>query len=307
MMRVLRYAFDEATRSLWRGRRAGVLSMATIAVALFVLGGFLIISANLERLAAEWGSAAEMSVYLNDEISAAERQAIQDLLAPSDVIASHEYVSKADALARFKQTFDDLAGTVDALGENPLPASFEVRLRAAAGPTGARNGPEADAVRAELERVASRLRQMPGVADVRYDREWLSRVLSAVTIIRGVGFVLGAVLTLAAALTVANVVRLALHARRDELDIMQLVGAPLAYLRGPFVMEGVLQGGAGALAALAALALVFFVLRARYLAPLASAINLASIGFLTVETCVLMVVGGMAVGCLGGLVASWHR
>ena len=73
---------------------------------------------------------------------------------------------------------------------------------------------------------------------------------------------LGAVLTLAAALTVANVVRLALHARRDELEIMQLVGAPQVYIRGPFVMEGVLQGGLGALAALAALAMTFLALRA---------------------------------------------
>jgi cell division transport system permease protein len=307
MLRALRYAFDEAVRSLWRGRRAGVLSTATIAVALFVLGGFLLVTANLERLAAEWSTAAEMSVYLDDGISTDEQQAIENLLAPSAVIASHEYVSKADALARFKQTFDDLAGTVDALGENPMPASFEVRLQSAAGRAGTRSGPGGDATNAELEQLASRLRQMPGVADVRYDRQWLSRVLSAVTVIRRVGLVLGSVLTLAAALTVANVVRLALHARRDELDIMHLVGAPLAYLRGPFVMEGVLQGGAGALVALLALAVAYLVLQARYLVPLASAIDLASMRFLTVETCVLMLLGGMVVGCLGGLVASWHR
>ena len=86
---------------------------------------------------------------------------------------------------------------------------------------------------------------------MRYDRQWLTRVLSAIRVIRGVGLALGAILTIAAALTVANVVRLALYARRDELEIMQLVGAPQAYIRGPFVMEGVLQGGIGALLALA--------------------------------------------------------
>jgi cell division transport system permease protein len=307
MLRILRYAFDEAVRSLWRGGQAAVLSIVTIALALFVLGGFLLVTANLERLVAEWGAAAEMSVYLTDEISAGERQAIESQLAPGAVIASHEYVSKADALARFKQTFDDLAGTVDTLGGNPMPASFEVRLRAAPGRVAEGDGPDGDAARAEVEQLVSRLRQMPGVADVRYDREWLTRLLSAVTIIRSVGFALGSVLTLAAALAVANVVRLALHARRDELDIMQLVGAPLAYLRGPFLMEGVLQGGAGALVALLALAIAFFALRARYLAVLASTMNLTSMRFLTLETCVLMLVGGMAVGCLGGLVAAWHR
>jgi len=306
MLRILRYAFDEAVRSLWRGGQAAALSIVTIALALFVLGGFLLVTANLERLVAEWGEASEMSVYLNDEISAGERQAIESLLAPGAVIASHEYVSKADALARFKQTFDDLAGTVDTLGVNPMPASFEVRLRTA-GRAAEGDGPDGDAARAEVEQLVSRLRQMPGVADVRYDRQWLTRLLSAVTIIRSVGFALGSVLTLAAALAVANVVRLALHARRDELDVMQLVGAPLAYLRGPFVMEGVLQGGAGALVALLALAVAFFVLRARYFAVLASTMNLTSMRFLTLETCVLMLLGGMAVGCLGGLVAARHR
>jgi cell division transport system permease protein len=204
-------------------------------------------------------------------------------------------VSKPDALARFKQTFGDLAAAVDGVGGNPLPASIEVRLRPGPG------------VSSAVDTLASRLRQMAGVADVRYDRQWLIRVLSAINVVRGIGLVLGSVLVVAAALTVANVVRLALYARREELEIMDLVGAPQAYVRGPFIMEGVLQGGVGALIALVALAAVFFGLRGRYLVPLASAMNVSSIYFLPAELCVALVVGGMAVGCLGGLVAAWNR
>lgn len=88
---------------------------------------------------------------------------------------------------------------------------------------------------------------------------------------------------------------------------MQLVGAPPAYIRGPFVMEGVIQGGVGALIALAALAVAFFSLRAPYLTPLASAVNLTSFDFLPAGLAVLLVVGGMLVGCIGGLVAAWGR
>ncbi|MBW8861482.1 MAG: hypothetical protein JF601_03805 [Acidobacteria bacterium] len=153
--------------------------------------------------------------------------------------------------------------------------------------------------------LAARLQQLPGVSDVRYDRQWLDRLLSAIRVIRGVGWLLGSVLTIAAALTVANVVRLALYARRDELDIMQLVGAPQAYIRGPFVMEGLLQGGAGAMLALAVLGVAYLALRARYFVPLAAALNVSSIHFLPLELCFLLVVGGMAVGCVGGLVAAW--
>ncbi|HEY7286345.1 MAG TPA: ABC transporter permease [Vicinamibacterales bacterium] len=294
MRQALRYAFDEAVRSLWRGRQSGLLSTATIALALFVLGAFLLVTANLERLGTEWSRAAEMSVYLKDDISQEDRAKVERLLTSSDLVAGKEYVSKADALARFKQTFADLAGAVDGLGENPLPASYEVRLRTN----------DQGSASTALEHLASNLGQAGGVADVRYDRQWLSRVMSAIGVVRTVGLLLGGVLTIAAALTVANVVRLALYARRDELEIMHLVGAPQIYVRGPFVMEGILQGGVGALAAVLALGAVFLATRSSYLVPLASAVNLTSIQFLPWQISVLLVLGGMAVGCLGGLVAA---
>ena len=294
-MRALRYSLDEAVASLWRGRPSGLLSTATIAVALFVLGGFLLVTSNLERLGMEWSRAAEISVYLDDGIAEAQKAAVQRMLAPGDTIASVEFVSKDEALKRFKQTFADLAGTVDSIGANPLPASFEVRL-----------APVADAQSA-VEALASRLKQTAGVSDVRYDRQWLDRLLGAIGLIRMAGVVLGAILTLAAALTVANVVRLALYARREELEIMHLVGAPGVYVRGPFIMEGVLQGGLGALVALAVLAGVFLAVRSRYLAPVAAALNLSAVRFLPLELCALLLAGGMVVGCIGGIVAATGR
>ena len=76
-MRAFRYAIEEAAVSLWRGRQSGALSTGTIALALFVLGGFLLVTANLEQLGAQWSSAAEMSVYLKDDVTPAQRTAIR--------------------------------------------------------------------------------------------------------------------------------------------------------------------------------------------------------------------------------------
>jgi cell division transport system permease protein len=294
-VRALGYAFDEAIASLWRGRQSGILSTATIAVALFVLGAFLLVTSNLQRLGDEWSRAAEMSVYLKDDVSAADRAVVEQLLAPGEVVAAYEFVSQLEAVRRFRDTFTDLGSAADTVGDNPLPASYEVRLQ----PT--------DRAQAAVNPLAATLRRANGVSDVRYDREWLDRLLSAVSILRAAGVILGIILTLAAALTVANVVRLSLHARRDELEIMQLVGAPTSFVRGPFVMEGVLQGGTGALIALAALAAVFLAVRGRYLAPLAEAVNLSSVRFLPPELCVGVLLGGMLVGCLGGIVAANGR
>ncbi len=293
-MRALRYSFSEAAASLWRGRGSGVLSTATIALALFVLGAVLVVSGNLQRLAAEWSRAAGLSVYLEDGATAADRGAIETALAVGPLIGGREYVSKDAALARFKQTFPDLATPVDTIGGNPLPASYEVRLQPGVG---------GEAVRA----LEARLRGLSGVADVRFDEEWLGRVRAAISLVGGMGLVLGALLSVTAVLTVAAVVRLALQARRDELEIMQLVGAPTAYVKGPFVVEGVLQGGIGALAALLGLAVLFLILRARYLGPLAAALSLPSITFLSAGAMALLVVGGMAVGCAGGWMAAWRR
>ena len=294
-MRALQYAFDEAIASLWRGRTSGLLSTATIAVALFVLGAFLVVTTNLQRLGEEWSRSAEMSVYLADGATAENRAEVEKILAPGPLVQGFTFVSKGEALERFKQTFADLAAAAETVGGNPIPASYEVRLQTRQGSQQA------------VEELAERLRLAEGVADVRYDRQWLDRLVTAVNVLEGLGLVLGALLILAAALTVANVVRLALYARRDEIEIMQLVGAPDAYIRGPFVMEGVLQGGIGAGLALAALAGIFLLTRSRYLTPLAAAINLSSVRFLSLELCLLLLGGGMLVGFFGGFVASSAR
>ena len=143
------------------------------------------------------------------------------------------------------------------------------------------------------------LRPLPGVADVRYDREWLDRFESGVSAVRTGGLALGLVLAAAAALTVASVVRLRLEARRDELEIMQLVGAPDGYIRGPFVMEGVLQGGAGALVALLASWVAYRIVRSQYGGGLVEAMRLPALQFLSPGACLFLVLGGMAVASRG--------
>ena len=164
--------------------------------------------------------------------------------------------------------------------------------------------PEATEAGAAVDSLASTLSTAPGVAEVKYDRRWLSRLNAAIRFVSTIGILVVVMLAVAAALTVANVVRLAASARRDEIEIMQLVGAPLGYVRGPFVIEGILQGGAGALLAILSLGLVYAVGKARYGALAAEAVGVGSIRFLPTEASLLLVLGGMALGCLGGYVVA---
>lgn len=293
-MRAIDYALREAWASLWRNRAASAFAIAAIALAMIVLGALLLVTWNVERLLAEWSSATEFSVFLRDEATSEERGAIEALIDESSVVEARQYVSKADALTRFRREFAELASLTEGFDDNPFPASVEVRIR-----------PEAEAD-GRAEALVRRVAALPGVADVRYDREWLARVASGLTAVRGAGFALALVMALAAAVTVATVVRLGLYGRRDELEVMQLVGSPIAFIRGPFVAEGVLQGGIAALLALGLLWLGSAAVTGWWGAELAAVLEGGSLQFLPPRLCGALVAGGMVVGGTGGFAASRH-
>jgi cell division transport system permease protein len=292
MRQALQYFFSEAATSLWRRRRGAALAVLTIASGLFILGLFLLITTNGGRLVQGWTDAAELSVFLRDDVTSEQLGAIEDTVDRSGVAARREYISKDEARRRFRRDYRDLAVAADMLEANPFPASVEVRLLA--------ENSSGDAVDALVAKLAT----TPGIADVRFDRRWMQRLLGVLGLVRGAGVFLVAVLAVAAALTVANVVRLATYARRDEIEIMQLVGAPAAYVRGPFIAEGVIQGGVGAVIGLLSLWVVFAVMNARFGRMASESLGLESLSFLPVGLTISILALGMALGCLGGLVAS---
>jgi cell division transport system permease protein len=292
-MRAMRYFFGEAAESLLRGWRPAAFSMLTIAAGLFVLGFFLLVNANLQRLVGRWSDSADLAVYLRDDASPEQVSAINEMVTRSGLAASVQQLTKEDARREFAHTFPDLAGTAAGLDRNPFPASLEVRLNN-----------QAQSTPAAVDTFVTAVSGMAGVADVRYDRRWLARLTAVVRVVRSVGILIVTLLAVASALTVASVVRLAAAARRDEIEIMQLVGAPVAYIRGPFIAEGLLQGGIGAILAVLLLLGAFAVMRARVGTALTEAIGLTGLSFVPVELLILLVLGGMTLGSLGGFIVA---
>jgi cell division transport system permease protein len=291
-VRAIRYSFEEAVVSLWRRRRSSSVAVATITAAILVLGTLLMGSWSLDGLLSQWAEAAELSVYLADEATPEARATVEQMLRESDLVTEFEFVSKEEALARFAREFAELAAVADDGGANPIPASFEARVPPTSDDTAA------------LGQLAARLNAVAGVDDVRLDQRWIERLTTAVGMVRGVGVVVMLVLVVAAALTVANVVRLSCEARSDEIEIMRLVGAPLAYVRGPFVLEGILQGWVGASLALSLLAAGFALGESLYGEGVRQVLGVGALRFLPPLLGALLVVGGMAVGCVGGLLAA---
>jgi cell division transport system permease protein len=291
-VRALEYALRQGWAGLLRGRGASAFAVLAIALAMAVLGALLLLTWNVERVIARWAEAAEFSVYLHDDATSEQRGAVEGVVDASPLVTGREYVSKAEAQRRFRQQFAEFAALAADLGENPFPASVEVRLDGGEGAT-------------DVGVLVEGLRTMGGVADVRYDQAWVDRLDGVLGGIRSVGLGLALVMALAAAITVAVVVRLGLHARRQEIEIMQLVGSPLAFIRGPFVVEGLIQGGLGSLGALVGL-WAGFLAAAAWWPALAGVAGDLPPAFLPVRLCAALVLGGMAVGAAGGFAASRH-
>lgn len=293
-MRTADYALREGWRGLRRSGSAGLLATGATGLAMLVLGALLLLTSNVQRVMEEWSSTAELSVFLRDDASSDDRGAIEAEIDRSGVALSRTYLSKSEALSKFRREFSDLAGLAEGLGDNPFPASIEVRLQ----PDAERDG--------RMSSIVERVSSLKGVADIRYDRAWLATLDSALGAVRGIGLLLAVLVALAAAATVASVVRLGLQSRYQEVEIMQLVGSPVAFIQGPFIAEGLIQGGLGAVVAVVLLWGAFMTGMRLWGGPLVTALGGVEFRFLSALTILLLVLGGMAVGALGGYAASRH-
>ena len=191
-MSVIGYSFEEAMASLRRSGRSAVMSIGTIAIAFATLGGFLLVSVNLQSVLNRWLEAAEMSVYLVDGVTDEERSALEQFVRAQPEVAAVEFVSRERALERFRVDFPELRDVADGVGENPFPSAIEVRLKGSL------------AGDASAEQLSRQIAGRAGVADVRYDRRWLARLIGIVASVRIGGALVAAILMLGAAFSGAT-------------------------------------------------------------------------------------------------------
>lgn len=235
----LRYFVSDALDE-WRfSPGVNLVAAATLAFALFIAGLALLVLSNVAGVLASAEDEAPVQVFLRDDVTAEQRADIDIRLRAVPGVADVRFVDKDEALRRFRTSFGDLADIAGDLDTNPLPASYEAFL-----PSGSDGG-------AVAETAIATLQGHPGVEEVRYDRAWREKVDALVQVVRSGGAGLAVLVFAAVALVMANVLRLAVHARRDEIEIMLLVGATPSFVRGPFLVAGMFQGLAAALGSLA--------------------------------------------------------
>ena len=289
VLRAIGYFVEEALVSLWRSRLINALSIGTIAVSLFVLGAFLTVASNLNEVVARWSKKVQVTFYLEDGLEPRIRESLVERLRAHAAVESVTTVSREEALRNFRTLFQDLRTLPDDLGNNPFPASVEATLRPG------QHSPE------QVQGLVKEFEQAPGVEEVQYDLLWIQRLATAIRLVRGVGALLGGILVLAGIFTISNVIRLTVYARQDELDIMRLVGATRSYVKGPFVLEGMIQGGLGGLLSVALLWVAFRLFAADAMG--ASDLLGRAVVFLPGSLCLMIVLGGMVVGVVGSLIS----
>lgn len=233
------YLAREGLGSAARQPALSIAALFSITASLLVLAVTLLITSNLERQATAIESRRVIDVYLADRVTPAGRAELERGLAAVDGVAGVRYVSKEEALASFKATIgrDDL---VDALGYNPLPASFRLELA-----EGARTA-------TRMRAIAAAATHLAGVEDVRYGGAWVERLDATLVTLRLVDLVAAALVGLAVAFAVGSTVRLTVLARREMIEIMRAVGAGDAHIRTPFLVEALTQSLVAALLSLGA-------------------------------------------------------
>lgn len=220
----------EAVAGFGRAPLLGGLSIGAIGVSLFIVGLFAVAGHNVDRALSGVESRIEVVAYLHEGIdeelvgvAAAEIEAYPE-------VADVTYVSKVEALYRASQELTEFSDVFSDLEVNPLPASLVIELG------------EAGRTPAAAERVAERVEGYEFVEEVRYGREWVDRLYRLRRIVGGGALLLGGSFAIGAGLLIGIAVRMAILARRREISIMKTVGATEAYIRRPFLVEGLLTG-----------------------------------------------------------------
>ncbi len=286
---------DEAVSGLVRARGLTAVSVAVIAVSLFIVGVFFLVAENLKGVVDAVREETAVTVFLKPDATEADRLDLERLARESGLVVSSRRVSPDEARARFSTWWRSLAAAAESLPTNPFPESLELELTRTAASSAALPG------------FLSSLAAAKGAEEVQYDAEWVRRLRGAVALARVGGIALALFLVAGAAFTIANVVRLTILLHRDEIEILRLVGAPELLIRGPFLLGGLAQGLLGGLLALALLALVWRGVLLWVAATRNALLSVFGVRFLPPAAVALLVAGGVVAGLVGGGIAVRRR
>jgi cell division transport system permease protein len=211
-----------------------LITVGIISLSLLVLSTFFMVCLNLQTYLDKWKNQIQVSVYLADSNNPEDISLIQKKIVSFSQVKKISLITKEEALSFFKDSFPGQKQALESLKNNPLPASIDIQLQDEC------RGPD------EIKAFALQIKEIPGVEDVEYGQTWIEGYANFLKFMRSAALAVGVVILLATIFIISNTIKLTLFSRKDEIEIMKLVGATNFFIRIPFYLEGILQGLLGA-------------------------------------------------------------
>jgi cell division transport system permease protein len=233
------YSFKQSVQSLTRNSWLAGITSGLIAISLVILGGFLLLTVNVNQFMFNIQSNVEIGVFLKDNI---DIQGVENKIAEIPHVVNYSYISKEQGLKDFAKTLGDPTLVKDLEGENnPLPDLIRIRV----------SDPE------KVASVAETLRLYPEVEMVDYGEELVSKVIQITRKLNALFLVLSISIAFGAVFLIVTIIRLSVVARQEEVTVMKYLGASDNYIKFPFLMEGMVMGWIGTILAIIVLALLY--------------------------------------------------
>ncbi|MDH4218659.1 MAG: permease-like cell division protein FtsX [Candidatus Aminicenantes bacterium] len=275
--------------NLWQFRARNVFSITIICLSFLIVGIFVSLSNNLRYMAQQISKDMVVVFFLEKNMDASDRAVIEQELNNSSLVSRIQFISSEQALQNFLNKFPELEGIIENLETNPFPSSLEVTLK------------EKDFSYEETQPFLDKMKQISGIEDVQFNKDWVEKMQSLSRLARAVGFFLGGILILASFFIVSNVIKLNVFARKDEIEILRLVGGTNTFIRIPFLAEGIILG---ALGGMLSLLLLFIVIRLFpvYLGSSLGVLNeLISFRYLSFSQSTAIISSGAIIGFFGSM------
>jgi cell division transport system permease protein len=242
------YFFRETATALRRNALVTFAAISTVFISLFLLGGALLVERQVRLMTGEWASRVEVSVFLRDDASTDEVEAVGARIAEIPEVQDVFFENREEAYRNFQELFRDNIALVENVDASAMPQSYRIKL---VNP-------------ADFPVIRARLAGDPAVDEIRDEQALLKKLLAVTSVLRTGVIAVAAIMLISAAGLIGNTVRMAVFARRKEIAIMKLVGATNWFIRVPFLIEGMVEGLIGGVAAV----LAIFAMKFLFIDPL---------------------------------------
>ena len=277
--------FKRAVDDIFKNRFLNLVTIITISLSILITSAFILFFINTSEIINSWKKGLRIMAYLKPGINNTDLAFLKQSIQSLDGVQNLRFIPKEEALSQLKIQMEHQASLLENLTENPLPDSFEIRMTASIESW------------QRIASLASQIETLTKVEGVEYGQRWIGRFINMLNLFRLAGYAMGALFFMAAIFIVANTIRLVLYSRREEVEIMRLVGATDNFIKIPFYFEGLIQGALGAIFGLGMLYLSFFFISSNVEQEFLP--DLFSLKFIPPEILGLILLGSMLVGWLG--------